>query len=78
MACTAAGAPAGRLAVPSVRLIAAVPVGTSLVYELIAERSAVSKDGPATPLAGVMLWARLNAATLSAVWGPKLPSTEVG
>ncbi len=35
-------------------------------------------DGPATPLAGVMLCACLNAATLAAVAGPNWPSTDVG
>ena len=50
---------------------------TSL-YALIAVRSAVTNEGPATPLGGVMLWACLNAATLAAVCGPKFPSTEVG
>ena len=74
---TAAGASAGAVAVPS-GLIVAASVGTSLVYALIAVRSAVTNEGPATPLGGVMLWACLNAATLAAVCGPKFPSTEVG
>ena len=48
------------------------------VKPLIAVRSARTNEGPATPLGGVMLWDCLNAATLEAVCGPKLPSTDVG
>ena len=51
---TTAGAPAGAVAVPS-GLIVALAVGTSLSYALIAVSSDLMNDGPATPLAGVML-----------------------
>ena len=74
---TTAGALAGAVAVPS-GLIVALAVGTSASTALIAASSALSNDEPATPLAGVMPWAVLNAATLAAVSGPYWPSTDVG
>ena len=75
---TAAGAPAGAVAVPS-GVMVVVPVGTSPFGG--ADRRLYApclNPALATPLAGLMLCAVFNAATLAAVSGPYLPLIDVG